>query len=102
MGIEYYDVIIRPVVTEKSMADMADKKYTFIVHPDATKPMIKNAVEKMFDGTIVESVRTMNLEGKTKRRNSKSGVTMGRTAAKKKAVVKLTADSKDIEIFSGL
>lgn len=102
MGIEYYDVIIRPVVTEKSMGDMADKKYTFIVHPDATKPMIKNAVEKMFDGTSVESVRTMNLEGKTKRRNSKSGVTTGRTAAKKKAIVKLTADSKDIEIFSGL
>ncbi len=45
MGMEYYDVILRPVVTEKSMADMADKKYTFIVHPDATKPMIKNAVE---------------------------------------------------------
>ena len=52
MGMEYYDVILRPVVTEKSMADMADKKYTFIVHPDATKPMIKNAVEKMFDGTV--------------------------------------------------
>jgi len=102
MGMEYYDVIIRPVVTEKSMADMADKKYTFIVHPDATKPMIKNAVEKMFDGTSVESVRTMNLEGKTKRRNSKSGVTSGRTASKKKAVFKLTADSKEIEIFSGL
>lgn len=102
MGMEYYDVILRPVVTEKSMADMADKKYTFIVHPDATKPMIKNAVEKMFDGTQVESVRTMNLEGKTKRRNSKSGVTSGRTASKKKAVVKLTTDSKEIEIFSGL
>jgi large subunit ribosomal protein L23 len=102
MGMEYYDVILRPVVTEKSMADMADKKYTFIVHPDATKPMIKNAVEKMFDGTVVESVRTMNIEGKTKRRNSKSGVTAGRTASKKKAVVKLTAESKEIEIFSGL
>ncbi len=63
--IKYYDVILKPVVTEKSMNAMADKKYTFLVHPDATKAQIKEAVEKMFDGTKVKSVNTMNLDGKT-------------------------------------
>jgi len=77
---------------------MADKKYTFLVHPEANKTMIKEAVEKMFEGTKVEKVNTMNCEGKTKRR----GMTYGKTAKTKKAIVKLTADSKDIEIFEGL
>ena len=62
--IKYYDVILKPVVTEKSMGMMADKKYTFLVHPDATKTQVKEAVEKMFSGTKVESVNTMNCEGK--------------------------------------
>ncbi len=97
-NIQYYDVILKPVITEKSMADMADKKYTFLVHPEANKTMIKEAVEKMFEGTKVASVNTMNCEGKTKRR----GMTFGKTARTKKAIVKLTADSKDIEIFEGL
>ncbi|MGN0514135.1 MAG: 50S ribosomal protein L23 [Lachnospiraceae bacterium] len=97
-NIQYYDVILKPVITEKSMADMADKKYTFLVHTDANKTMIKEAVEKMFEGTKVASVNTMNCEGKTKRR----GMTFGKTAKAKKAIVKLTADSKDIEIFEGL
>ncbi len=97
-NIQYYDVILKPVITEKSMADMADKKYTFLVHPEANKTMIKEAVEKMFEGTKVEKVNTMNCEGKTKRR----GMTYGKTAKTKKAIVKLTADSKDIEIFEGL
>ena len=97
-SIKYYDVIIRPVVTERSMALMADKKYTFFVHPDANKAMIKEAVEKMFDGVQVASVNTMNVLGKNKRR----GITVGRTAAKKKAVVKLTEDSKDINLFQNL
>ena len=66
--IKYYDVILKPVITEKSMADMADKKYTFLVHTDANKTMIKDAVEKMFEGTKVASVNTMNLDGKKKRR----------------------------------
>lgn len=96
--VKYYDVILKPVVTEKSMAGMSDKKYTFLVHPDATKIMIKEAVEKMFEGTKVASVNTMNLDGKTKRR----GLKVGKTAKTKKAVVKLTEDSKDIEIFAGL
>jgi len=96
--IKYYDVILKPVVTEKSMNAMAEKKYTFYVHPQATKTQIKEAVEKMFEGTKVYSVNTMNLEGKTKRR----GTTSGKTAKRKKAIVKLTAESKDIEIFEGL
>ena len=67
-NIQYYDVILKPVVTEKSMELMADKKYTFLVHTEATKSQIKEAVEKMFNGTKVKSVNTMNLDGKSKRR----------------------------------
>ena len=96
--IRYYDVILKPVITEKSMNAMAEKKYTFLVHTEANKSMIKEAVEKMFPGTKVASVSTMNLEGKTKRR----GMTFGKTAKTKKAIVKLTEDSKEIEIFQGL
>ena len=96
--LKYYDVILKPVVTEKSMNEMADKKYTFYVHTDATKTQVKEAVEKMFEGTKVKKVNTMNLEGKTRRR----GMTFGKTAAKKKAIVQLTADSADIELFTGL
>ena len=97
-NVQYYDVILKPVVTEKSMAAMGEKKYTFLVHTDANKTMIKEAVEKMFEGTKVKSVNTMNLDGKTKRR----GMTFGKTAKTKKAIVTLTEDSKDIEIFEGL
>ena len=96
--IKYYDVILKPVITEKTMELMADKKYTFLVHTEATKSQIKEAVEKMFNGTKVASVNTMNLDGKTNRR----GMTFGKTAKTKKAVVKLTADSAEIEIFEGL
>ena len=97
-NIQYYDVILKPVVTEKSMNAMADKKYTFLVHTDANKTMIKEAVEKMFPGTKVEKVNTMNIDGKKKRR----GMVVGKTAKTKKAIVKLTEDSKEIEVFSGL
>ena len=97
-NVQYYDVILKPVVTEKSMADMAVKKYTFLVHPEANKSMIKEAVEKMFEGTKVSKVNTMNCDGKTRRR----GRTQGKTAKYKKAIVQLTEDSKDIEIFEGL
>ena len=96
--VEYYDVILKPVVTEKSMDGMGDKRYTFLVHPEANKTMIKEAVEKMFPGTKVAKVNTMNYDGKTKRR----GMTFGLTAKTKKAIVQLTEDSKEIEIFSGL
>ncbi len=97
-NVQYYDVILKPVVTEKSMNAMAEKKYTFLVHPEANKTMIKEAVEKMFEGTKVAKVNTMNMDGKTKRR----GNVYGKTAKTKKAIVQLTADSADIEIFAGL
>ena len=97
-SIQYYDVILKPIITEKSMNAMSEKKYTFLVHPEANKSMIKEAVEKMFSGTKVASVNTMNLEGKTKRR----GMTYAKTAKTKKAIVKLTEDSAEIEIFEGL
>ena len=97
-AIQYYDVILKPVITEKSMAGMSEKKYTFLVHTEANKTQIKNAVEKMFEGTKVKKVNTMNLAGKKKRR----GMTYGRTAKTKKAIVWLTDDSKEIEIFAGL
>ena len=96
--IKYYDVILKPIITEKSMNAMGEKKYTFLVHPDATKTQIKEAVEKMFEGTKVKGVNTMNLDGKTRRR----GMTFGKTAKRKKAIVWLTEDSKEIEIFQGL
>ena len=96
--IKYYDVILKPVITEKSMDAMGEKKYTFLVHPDANKSQIKEAVEKMFEGTKVKSVNTMNLDGKTRRR----GLVYGKTAKTKKAIISLTEDSKDIEIFEGL
>ena len=80
------------------MNEMALKKYTFLVHPEANKSMIKEAVEKMFAGAKVAKVNTMNYDGKEKRR----GTVYGRTAKTKKAIVQLTADSADIELFEGL
>ena len=97
-NVQYYDVILKPVVTEKSMAAMGEKKYTFLVHPEANKTMIKEAVEKMFEGAKVAKVNTLNQDGKTKRR----GMTYGKTAKTKKAIVQLTAESADIELFEGL
>ena len=97
-AIQYYDVILKPVLTEKSMSGMGEKKYTFLVHTEANKSQIKEAVEKMFAGTKVKRVNTVNYDGKTKRR----GAVIGKTAATKKAIVWLTDDSKDIEIFAGL
>ncbi|HIS81588.1 MAG TPA: 50S ribosomal protein L23, partial [Candidatus Scatomonas merdavium] len=87
-NIQYYDVILKPLVTEKSMNIMGEKKYTFLVHPEANKSQIKEAVEKMFDGVKVKSVNTMNQDGKTKRR----GMTYGKTAKTKKAIVALTEE----------
>ena len=97
-ALEYYDIILKPVLTEKSMNLMGDKKYTFLVNPQANKSQIKEAVEKMFEGTKVAKVNTLNADG-TKRRR---GQAVGFTAKTKKAVLTLTADSKDIEIFQGL
>ena len=96
--LEYYDIILKPVITEKSMEAMGEKKYTFYVHPEANKFQIKTAVERLFEGTKVARVNTMNCRGKKKRR----GMVYGLTAKRKKAIVTLTEDSKDIEVFSGL
>ena len=92
-----HDIIIRPIVTEQSMADMAENKYTFVVSKNANKAEIKKAVETIF-GVNVEKVNTSNYDGKVKR----MGRHEGRTASFKKAVVKLTADSKEIEFFQGM
>ena len=97
-ALQYYDVILKPVLTEKSMAGMGEKKYTFLVNPEANKTQIKEAVEKMFEGAKVAKVTTLNANGRKKRR----GMTIGFTAKTKKAIVQLTEDSKDIEIFQGL
>ncbi len=90
-----HDIIIKPVVTEQSMAEMANKKYTFVVAKNVNKTEVKKAIEKIFD-VEVASVNTLNYDGKTKR----MGRTVGKTASFKKAVVKLTEGSKDIEFFT--
>ena len=92
------DIIIRPLITERSMDMLAQKKYSFEVAKDATKPEIAKAVETMFEGTKVKSVNTMNMKAKPKRLR----YVEGKTASWKKAIVTLTEDSKEIEIFSGL
>jgi len=92
-----YDIIVRPVLTEKSYDGMADKKYAFEVAIDATKIEIKQAIEKIFD-VKVASVNTMRTEGKLKRQ----GRTMGRRPERKKAYVTLTESSKTIEFFEGM
>ena len=91
------DIIIKPIITEASMDNLADKKYTFKVQANATKPEIAKAVETMF-GVKVASVNTINMKKKPKR----LGVHFGYTSDWKKAIVTLTADSKTIEFFDGL
>lgn len=92
-----FDIIKRPIITENSMDITDQKKYTFEVDKNATKPEIKKAIEEIF-GVDVESVNTMNMYGKLKRQ----GVSQGRRPAWKKAIVKLKEDSKDIEFFEGM
>lgn len=91
------DIIIRPIITERSMDDMADRKYTFEVHKKANKTEVKKAVESLFN-VNVQKVNTMNVSGKTKRR----GITVGKTRSWKKAIVTLTVDSDTIEFFEGM
>ena len=93
-----YDIIIKPVLTEKSYAEMANRKYTFQVEIGANKTEIKQAIETVFDGVKVESVNTMRTMGKMKRQ----GRTQGRTPEVKKAIVTLKKDSKGIEFFEGM
>ena len=93
-----YDIIRRPVITEQSMAGVADKKYVFIVDIDANKTEIKAAVEAVF-GVKVAKVNTIRMQGKVKRVGANPA---GKRADYKKAVVTLTADSKTIELFEGM
>lgn len=91
-----YDIIRRPIITEQSMDQVADRKYTFEVAKNANKIEIKKAVEEIFK-VEVEKVTTMNYDGKPKRQ----GVFVGKRADWKKAVVKLKEGSKTIELFEG-
>ena len=93
-----YDIIIKPVITEQSMEATEDKKYVFQVAIDANKVEIKKAVEEIFGVTVIK-VTTLNVRGKAKRTGA---YPMGKTASWKKAVVKLSADSKNIELFEGM
>lgn len=93
-----HDIIIRPIITENSMDQLQDKKYTFEVAKTANKVEIKQAIEEIFSGVQVDKVTTMNMLGKVKR----MGRSEGRRANWKKAIVKLTENSKTIEFFEGL
>ena len=93
-----YDIIIRPIITERSMASVADKKYVFEVAPTAGKIEIKNAIEEIF-GVKVAKVNTINYDGKTKRMGA---ARPGQRKSWKKAYVQLTEDSKTIEFFEGM
>ncbi|WP_123054727.1 50S ribosomal protein L23 [Clostridium sp. JN-1] len=97
MKLTNYDIIRRPIVTEKSMASMSDRKYTFVVDIHANKSMVKKAVEDVF-GVKVQEVKTARYIGKNKR----VGVHLGKRPDYKKAIVKLTPDSKGIEFFEGM
>ena len=92
-----YDVVLKPVISEKSMDDAQAKKYTFQVAKDANKTQVKLAVEEIF-GVEVKKVNIMNVNGKKKR----MGRYVGMTASSKKAIVTLTDKSKEIEFFQGL
>ena len=92
-----HDIIIRPILSEKSYAGIADKKYTFVVAKSANKTEIKLAIEEIF-GVKVDKVNTANVSGKWKR----MGMHEGKTPAYKKAVVQLKKDSKSIEFFDSL
>ena len=91
-----HDIILKPVITENSMAGIADKKYTFKVATDATKVEIAQAVETLFPGAKVAKVNTISVRGRFRRQ----GMHAGYTAASKKAIVTLTKDSKEIEFFN--
>ncbi|ARW14313.1 50S ribosomal protein L23 [Lactiplantibacillus plantarum] len=93
--MEARDVILRPVVTESSMADLDDKRYTFDVNVQATKPQVKKAIEEIFDVKVVK-VNVMNVKGKLKRQGRYAGYTKKR----RKAIVTLSSDSNEIKLFN--
>jgi large subunit ribosomal protein L23 len=92
-----YDIILKPVISERSMDEARNRKYTFKVATDANKTEVKHALEEIF-GIEVEKVNIMNVKGKKKR----MGRNVGRTAASKKAIATLAPKSKEIEFFQGL
>ena len=98
-NLEYYDIIQKPLMTEKSMSLLEKNTYSFYVHPKATKTQIKEAVEKLFAGTKVESVNTLMTHPKKRQRR---GFFPGKTVQRKKAIVKLTPSSSQIEYFEGI
>ena len=93
--MEARDVILRPVVTESSMADLDDKRYTFDVNVQATKTHVKKAIEEIFDVKVVK-VNVMNVKGKLKRQGRYAGYTKKR----RKAIVTLSSDSNEIKLFN--
>jgi large subunit ribosomal protein L23 len=107
--LKYYDILLKPLMTEKSMrlmeadSDAKDQgvhpSYSFFVHPAATKTQIKDAVERLFSGTKVASVNTMNCHPKKRQRR---GFAAGSTVKRKKAIVTLAPGSKEIEVFQGM
>ena len=93
-----YDIILKPAITEQSMEAAEEKKYVFYVLPTATKTEIKKAIEEIF-GVKVEKVNTLRMDGKLRRQGAYPA---GRTASYKKAMIRLTAESKPIEFFEGM
>ena len=94
-NLKYYDIIFKPIMTEEAMKMFADKKYCFYVHPDANKVQVKEAIVKLFVGAKIKRVSIMSLKGKTKRR----GRIVGKTNKRKKAIIFLSGESKEIELF---
>jgi large subunit ribosomal protein L23 len=92
-----YDVILKPVISERSMSDAENKKYTFKVATDASKTEVKHALEEIF-GVQITKVNIMNVKGKKKR----MGRNVGMTASSRKAIVTLAKGSKEIEFFQSL
>ncbi len=99
--MDAYDIIIKPLLSEKSYATIPDKKYTFVVNINANKIQIKQAVEQIFK-VKVKSVNTLIVKGKEKTQNTKNGRSVGRTSDYKKAIVQLSKESKPIEFFESL
>ena len=93
--LKYYDILFEPITTEATMNMLAEKKYCFYVHPEANKIQVKEAVEKLFDGVKVKRINIMNLQGKTKKR----GRIIGKTVKRKKSIIFLSSESKEIELF---
>lgn len=93
-----HDIILRPIVTERSMLEVAEKKFTFEVSKSVNKIEIARAVEEIFPGTKVAKVNTLSVRGKLRRQ----GANQGYTASWKKAIVTLTSDSKTIEFFESM